>query len=187
MRLKPEEVITALFDLNRLVWPLLLTRVLHGLRDRTVYESKAGADLGREHANSRGFQFREGCPSGPACLNFVPRFSCAPICRGATSTTWCCSSTRRSGPQGKTTTSTSKEDDVTVELDDVLFADDATIFTTVEHRVEDERHLGRLLGRAPTSQRPSPRGCVAGRCRPGEAGFYLGAWVTNESPPAVDR
>ena len=180
----------------------MLTRVLHGLHDRAVYRIKTGAGLGRTYTNSRGF--REGCPNSPACFNLYHTFPMQQFAkerrrqqgtaalRGGVNYNTRFDKVRR--PRNVT------EENINFELDDVLFADDTTIFTTVEQHLTDEQHLRQVLGiwgedlhagkteRLPLGlslEEAARQAGVDPETLKDEARF-LGAWITSEASQSVD-
>ena len=187
---------------SRLGCPPSLLRVLRGLHDKAIYMVKTQAGYGRTYTNTRGC--REGCPSSPACYNLYHSFPMqqfenerqdrrgqAPIRGGlqvgARMDRVKCP--RKVGQQ-----------DITVELDNVLFADDTTIFTTVEQHREDEQHLGRVLEawgedlhpdkteRLPMGMSLEEAAQLAGvppQSLQASARF-LGAWITHDASQRVD-
>ena len=196
----PRSLAWQLFD--RLGMPPMLTRVLHGLHDRAVYRIKTGAGLGRTYTNSRGF--REGCPSSPACFNLYHTFPLQQFAkerrrqqgtaalRGGVNYNTRFDKVRR--PRNVT------DENINFELDDVLFADDTTIFTTVEQHLTDEQHLRQVLGlwgedlhagkteRLPLGlslEEAARQAGVDPETLKDEARF-LGAWITNEASQSVD-
>ena len=132
---------------SRLGFPPLLLRQLQGLHDYAQYAIQTPAGTGRTYTNSRGF--REGCPSSPACFNVFHTYPLQQFTterhhkRGM--------ATLRGGLQGNKPFNkvrrpkSAQAAALDVHLDDVLFADDTTVFTTLEQFEEDEAHLRQVM------------------------------------------
>ena len=141
----PRELAWQLFA--RLGFPPLLLRQLHGLHDLAQYAIQTKAGNGRTYTNKRGF--REGCPSSPACFNVFHTYPLQQFI--SERRTQQGGAPLRGGLQwGKpfnkvTRPKSARESDLQVHLDEVLFADDTTIFTTVENHRADEAHLRQVL------------------------------------------
>ena len=92
------------------------------------------------------------------------------------------------------------EERLTIALDDILFADDTSIFTTVEQCQEDENHLQQVLGtwgedihpdkteRLPLGMSVADAAQLA-RIHPDKLqsqARFLGAWITHDASQAAD-
>ena len=129
----PRQLAWRLFE--RLGFPPLLLRQLRGLRDYAHYAVTSPAGTGRTYTNSRGF--REGCPSSPACFNVFHTFPLKQFTEERSEKSGTAALRGRiqwNKPFNKVSRPKSAQaHNLEVQLDDVLFADNATIFTTLEH------------------------------------------------------
>lgn len=187
---------------SRLGFPPLLLRQLQGLHDHAHYAIQTPAGTGRTYTNSRGF--REGCPSSLACFNVFHTFPLKQFTaerhskRGA--------APLRGGLQWNkpfskvTRPKSARENHLEVHLDDVLFADDTTVYTTLEHFREDEEHLRQVMAtwgedlhadkteRLPLGISPAEAARISNRP---EQSFqrqakFLGAWITTDASQRID-
>lgn len=187
---------------SRLGFPPLLLRQLQGLHDHAHYAIQTPAGTGRTYTNSRGF--REGCPSSPACFNVFHTFPLKQFTterhskRGA--------APLRGGLQWNkpfskvTRPKSARENHLEVHLDDVLFADYTTVFTTLGHFREDEEHLRQVMAtwgedlhadkteRLPLGISPAEAARISNTP---EQSFqrqakFLGAWITTDASQRID-
>ena len=196
----PRQLAWRLFE--RLGFPPLLLRQLRGLHDYAQYAVTSPAGTGRTYTNSRGF--REGCPRSPACFNVFHTYPLKQFTeerqakRGAAAL--------RGGVQWNKPFSkvyrpkSAQADNLEVHLDDVLFADDTTVFTTLEHFEEDEQHLRQVMAgwgedlHADKTER-IPLGMTLEEAMrisqvPAQnfqkQAKFLGAWITNDASQRID-
>lgn len=197
----PRELAWHLFD--RLGLPPNLMQVIKGLHDNAIYRVRTNAGLGRQYRNQiRGF--REGCPSSPALFNMFHTFPIKHFTeerratRGSPALVGGCQTnkpfTKVKAPRREPAAENA------FQLDNVLFADDTTVFTTAQHCFEDEHQLQTVLSQwgedlhpQKTERLPLGKSAAsvsdslgASRDKFQDHARFLGAWLTSDASQRKD-